>query len=424
MKYALTDTVLISEVSISGLSRTNTKSIEARMGLNTNTYYSADELNQAVRNAFGTRSYERIRYSFVPTADGKTNLQINATENSGVFLKAAIHFNSFTGGALVLNATAKNVLLPRSRMIFKANLGRDPKFKLAYHKFFGRRDEYGFGATANYDSYNMPIYDDYDQSAEYRYKEWWFDATLHKYFKTSSLYLGYSVLSPNIIPKITDAVKLEGRNRYMNLKAGIYLNSLDRPNFATKGWHVKGEFAYYFNQKPDVKLYYDDDLIIDLGSSDFDFDTYERLFIKAYSHTSVSPRSVITGGYHLGLQFDYKESFLNQFVVGGLTDFLRSQIPFAGLDHASKNTESIGVLQAGWQYEISHNLYSTVKANAGVYDFSSIENASELTATKNLLTGYAVTAGYSSPIGPLELSLMYSDQSETFMGYLNLGFHF
>jgi NTE family protein len=424
LSYTLTDSVYVSKISIDGLSRTSTRSIDARMGLKENTYYHADEINQSIRNAFGTRNFYKISYEFVPNDTGGTDMKINARENSGMFVKAALHFNSFTGGAMVLNLTMKNRLFPRSRLIVKANLGRDLKFKGTYHKFFGQRDQYGFSSSVNYDGYTLPVYAEYNQTAEYRYKEWWFNAFLHRYFKESVLYTGVVFQTPKVVPKITDAVKVEGTNRYANLILGLYHNSTNKPTFPSQGWLIKAEFDYYFYQNPKLKYYYNDELVADLDNTDLDFDNYERLFIKAYNFKKVSPRSVLQTGYFTGIQFDYQQSFLNYFVVGGLTDFLRNQIPFAGLNHANVGTESIGVFQGGWQYALSKNLYATFRANIALYDFVELDNLSQITADENMLSGYAASAGYDSPIGPLELSIMYSDQTKTFMGYMNLGFHF
>jgi outer membrane translocation and assembly module TamA len=41
-----------------------------------------------------------------------------------------------------------------------------------------------------------------------------------------------------------------------------------------------------------------------------------------------------------------------------------------------------------------------------------------------MLSGYALSGGYRSPIGPIEISLMYGDQAKTFLGYVNVGFTF
>ena len=40
------------------------------------------------------------------------------------------------------------------------------------------------------------------------------------------------------------------------------------------------------------------------------------------------------------------------------------------------------------------------------------------------LSGYGLTLGIESPIGPLEFTFMYSDQSKILKNYVNLGFRF
>ena len=42
----------------------------------------------------------------------------------------------------------------------------------------------------------------------------------------------------------------------------------------------------------------------------------------------------------------------------------------------------------------------------------------------NFVNGYSVAAGYATLIGPVEVSLLYNDVSNTFGGYIMVGFPF
>ncbi|MBL7866266.1 MAG: hypothetical protein JNK10_15450, partial [Cyclobacteriaceae bacterium] len=115
----------------------------------------------------------------------------------------------------------------------------------------------------------------------------------------------------------------------------------------------------------------------------------------------------------------YKDYYFNYYSVGGINDFIRNQIPFVGISENQVLTSSISSLLGGVQYEPFSNLILTFRANFGYYDY--------ITRDPNewgMLSGYAVSGGYRSPIGPIEISLMYGDQSKTFLGYVNVGFTF
>ena len=76
------------------------------------------------------------------------------------------------------------------------------------------------------------------------------------------------------------------------------------------------------------------------------------------------------------------------------------------------------------QNEISqlfNNVFITGKANVL---FNNFIDKSNFFVTPDFLSGYALTFTYNTPLGPLELSAMYSDQSRTVLGYLNIGIPF
>ena len=116
------------------------------------------------------------------------------------------------------------------------------------------------------------------------------------------------------------------------------------------------------------------------------------------------------------------QSFLNFFNVGGLNDFLRNQITFAGLNEFQVRTNSVAAFMLGFQFNPYNNLYTTLRANAALHDFS--YDWSNVISSGSLLSGYSFTVGYASVLGPIQISAMYSDQARQFSGYVNIGFHF
>ena len=110
------------------------------------------------------------------------------------------------------------------------------------------------------------------------------------------------------------------------------------------------------------------------------------------------------------------------YSLGGFQDFLRNQITFAGLKENQVN--SIASAQLGVQVEPFPKLLVTARANAALYDFAGLKP--EDRGKANFLSGYSLSAGHRSFLGPTELSLHYNDQSRTFAGYMCIvvGFSF
>jgi NTE family protein len=78
-------------------------------------------------------------------------------------------------------------------------------------------------------------------------------------------------------------------------------------------------------------------------------------------------------------------------------------------------------LQGGLRHSIFPNAYLTGRANILLNNFISESTFFE---ARDIYTGYALTFSYNFALGPLELSLMYSDQTGKLQTFINLGIPF
>jgi NTE family protein len=122
-----------------------------------------------------------------------------------------------------------------------------------------------------------------------------------------------------------------------------------------------------------------------------------------------------------GINFNYNQIVLNDFAIGGLLRQFRNQVTFAGLQEATVYTPSVMSLMLGVRYEAINNLYCTLRADGLVHNFISRREGMQV---PDFLSGAALTLAYSTPIGPLELSVMYSPDSGDVGTYINFGLAF
>ncbi len=94
-----------------------------------------------------------------------------------------------------------------------------------------------------------------------------------------------------------------------------------------------------------------------------------------------------------------------------------------GLSESEVKTGSIASAQLALQYKLSKKAYLTGRFNAGLYDFHQV-SIDHINADNNLLTGYGLTLGLNSIIGPLEFTVMHCDQDSKVRTNLNIGFSF
>jgi len=95
------------------------------MGLETNHYYTADNLSRMVRRAFGTRYYNRITYSLESQPDGTNRIVYEVEENPLTFAKIGLNYNQFSGISAILNLTSRNFFTPTSRSLVTIEPGQN-----------------------------------------------------------------------------------------------------------------------------------------------------------------------------------------------------------------------------------------------------------------------------------------------------------
>jgi NTE family protein len=147
-----------------------------------------------------------------------------------------------------------------------------------------------------------------------------------------------------------------------------------------------------------------------------------RLFIKADHYKAINSKLVFSQNAVLAYIIDNNPYITNLFLVGGISDIMSNQIPFAGLGESEIKTGSIAAIKLSLQYALSKNNYLTGRINAALYDFQNTER--NITAANNLITGYGLTYGYDSAIGPIEFSAVYCDQDGIVRYSMSLGFNF
>ena len=123
----------------------------------------------------------------------------------------------------------------------------------------------------------------------------------------------------------------------------------------------------------------------------------------------------------LGINFKYTGNLMNEFVVGGLTKIFRNQVTFAGLQEGTIYSPAVFTTQGAIRKALFNNAYITARANILLNNFVS---KSRFFDYKDFYSGYALTFSYNFALGPLDLSVMYCDQTKKVQTYINLGIPF
>lgn len=417
------NTLIIDDVRVTGLVKTTHHFFIGKLNVETGKEYNAEKLTNAIRDVYGTRFYERITYSLEPTEPGHAIMNCVVIEKPLQHVKAALHYSAFSNVSLILGFSKRNFILDRSNAILKLNLGENFRIKAQYHQFLNKANTNSLSLKFNHDRIKLPIYENDRESQLYRFSYTSLNFDIQHYYNRSlAIGAGMAFEKNHLKPNISAFIQKAANNRYMNYHFFVKLNTLDRFEFPTSGWKIDARFDYVFNQKPDLNFF-------ELGKQLFNFDSlgvsakkYPHLLIKAEKYSSLSGRITLINKFQTGVNYKYNRFSLNQFLVGGMTDYLHNQVTFAGLNETQVNTSSIITFLTGLQFAMYKNIYALAYANAGFNRFVNSE-ATGFNFTR-FLSGYALSFGYVSPIIPIQLGVMYSGQTKKVSGVVNIGFHF
>lgn len=409
----------VANITITGLVHSDEKFFRGRLGLEPGGCYSPDKIREAILNVYGTRFYKQITYNLRPHGYGRSDLEIQVEETPLTYVKFALHYNTFTNVSAIINITQRNFIVSNSRALVSAAISENPRLRAEFFKYLGRKRNLGFGLGAYYENNPFSFYEDFRKIQEYRSKY----ANVSGHFqlmlnRVMAIGVGSRWEYMRLKPKISPFVEMDGNTNQFNSFVYYGLNTLDRKLYPTRGARIELEAGMVHSQNPDIKVRIDGHEL-SLDSLGFTFDHYQRVSLKMNYYFPMSRKSTLNLNAYAGYNFNYNQAIINDFRIGGVTDFSRNQVPFVGLYDGEINTPSVVSLQLGWQYEALRNVYAIPRISTALYDLNGISSTKYY-----YVTGYGLTLAYSSKLGPFEATLMYSDQAQVLKAYVNLGFHF
>lgn len=419
-----TDSIVFDEINVLGLKNTTGHFFKGKLNLKLGKAYNSKQIANAIRNIYGTTRYERITYAIYPSP-GSNHVTINfiVRENPIVYLKQSLHYNTFSDIALIASLSTRRFIFDKSNAFVKLNLSENIRIKALYQQYINNANTLAFELSAYHENIKLPLYDNFKESQLFRnfYSNAQFN--LVRYFnRTAEGGIGFTVETNRFKPKLTKIELATIRYSDRNVHAFINLNTLNRSEFPQRGWKIRFVYEYVFNQKPDANY-------VSLVTGTFNFTDeqilkkdFQRISFKSEKYFQLSSVLTLMNKTELNANIFSQSFSLNQFIVGGLDDFLRNQSTFAGLQESELYTAGISSIQLGLQWEATKNVYLTARSNIGVYDFMS-PNGTDFSQSK-FLSGYALSIGYLTPFFPVQASVIYCDQTKRVGGSLNFGYSF
>lgn len=414
-------TVLLSGYEVKGLEGKEVTMLTDILELPTGNYYTAQDITAAIRRAFATRLFSKLNYSLEPTGAESAKIIFDVEKRPPTFAQFGFHYNTTTGIALKTGFMKKGFINPFSSASVMLSIGENPRGEAGISYYMGKSRKLILQARANFEIIDITTYDgDFSESGIYNQASQNFDLQLlWQPYNNWSAGIGTTVSSIFYDPKITSQLQLEGGAAFINSYLVLHYNTLNKPLYPTCGSRLYFKGGIIFNQVPDFTLYYNELEVATEESEFFDFKPYTQIRFTAEHYIPVWDNAFLLQ-VQSGLNFNYNQAIINDFVVGGLNNVIRNQVTFAGLPEASIYTSSVVSAQAGYQHEMFSNLFLTGKVNGLWYNFLNKDYILNTRAKTAL--GYSLTLGYRTFLGPVEASLMYSGLNNLVLPYFNIGY--
>lgn len=393
------------------------------LGLKEGSAYSVKDLEAAIRQAYGTRYFNRLYYQLHPVKDGVADMQIIAEENAPVAAKLAVNFNTLSNIMLIANLSVRDFFGKNSRTSATFGLSENTRIRLEHIQVFSTKKlPLAWISELYLERQDLPTYANYKPLGLSRETSIYFDSRLQLAFKRRQLYAaGIHRERVNFRPQTVSLRDIDGKNSYMQAYMRYEYNSHDRLFLPRRGTYFLFEPSFIFAQSPDATFKANGVPYFNIDSLGLKFGSFGRLKLQVQKVLPVRSRQFLTLQAEAGANFTRSQFIFHDFLIGGMTPVMRNQVSFAGLQDAAVNANSLVKGAINWRYHFTGSVYAAASFNLMYHSF--LEERFD-TYPNNILSGYGLTLGIDSPIGPLEFSFMYSDQSQRLKNYVNLGYKF
>lgn len=404
---ALHDTLRISAINIEGNTKTTEQFIAGKLKLKKPGNYSISNLELGLDRLTGSQFFDKVEYRFIPTSDSTNTISIRVKEKSeNVQIRTGIHFDDDYDFGLLINGTWRNLGLQNSKLSADFVLGGNPRGSLSYTYERGFIPALGFRTSAF--MFDSKVYDNRQVIGNYTYGMYNVDLFLHSTFANNyTLGFGVKLENVNISKSSISQEKLEPSKRnYLIYYVFLDFDSFNKNYKPTRGFRLIGQAKSISRQLSNDKFLEPSGVI-------------HLRYDQAIPITSKwQLQSTIYSAMTIGPDPDYGYSIF----IGGMGENYPQHIfPFVGYNYMELigRNAIVGRLDLSFQPYTNH--YLTASGNIGKLEtnYSSLFESSNI-----LLDGYALTYGYFSPIGPIELSVIKSTNHSDILTYVRVGFWF
>ncbi len=404
------DSVMIRSVEVVGVSDRQNRWMIRKGRLEPGKSYTKNDIERAINLYRGTGAFDEITYTikesdsihsrFSPQLSDLYDLNINLKPAAPHVFGVGLHYDSDEGTGLLFSLGLNEKRFGGSKLTAAAKLSYSPKINLTYT--YSRSSLANFNLAFDYKDDHYKYWVDERKSINMRRLDRKISAYISQFhllnFSTS---VGLSYLSTSYDDTGIDDGYYEGifftPSQHLIPFVEMKYDNMDDAYFANHGIYARLASHYYINPKGN------DENIFDL--------CYAFKYYQSFGSTGLTLIPQVYGRYASFGMYPVLWNYYGGEVAGRHFD---EQMPFIGCDPLREVSDNFTILRLDLRYRMFGKHYLT-----GMYNI-----AMNLNGIADHENGFGLKYSYNSFIGPISLTVQWSEISKLVSGYLSIGYYF
>jgi NTE family protein len=395
------DTLFIKQIKVKGLKKLSESQVLSRLHIKTPGKVTLKKLESGIDRLYASLNFKTVMYRL----DGEDNktLEITVEEKITNRFNVGIHYDSWGDASILLNTTYNNIFKKGSKISFDLKLAEKPRVIATYTINNGWKP--GLRARLEYNNFSFYEYYEGNKVGGYLVDKYRADININSIISNAySIGIGFRADYFESKPQVTNEAKYNTDEHYFSYYSFIRMDTHEKRYYPRKGMSMYGEYRLLVDESEKYKgdspysiLYFDIKKPIRFSKN---FTFIPQIYASGLLSASEDPPAVA------------------MTMWGGIeqTKYLDNQIPFIGLRTMETLHKSGVVLRGDFQWEMWKKNYLILKTNVGKFD--------DFFSSSHTIMGAGLTFAYESVIGPMEATIMYSNENKKLTFLVNLGYWF
>ena len=398
----------ISEIVFHGLREKIEKIVRENVRIKVGDKASADNVEEAVAYLYGTGFFKRISYSIEKRDDGSV-LNLYFKEKPESSINFGLSYDIEMKSAILIGGMVRNLWMDNTLAVVNARVGEYSKLDAQYFLYTPIDPGVGIGIGCNLYDMDVYLYRNGIKTASYNFNYYNTSLFLSTFF-SNWFNLSASVKKEffEYEAEITD-ISADEEFKFDIIAGSVKLkiDTLNKYHYPSSGFSFEDKASYVYT---------------DLAMED------ENIFAERFWHNSFITRFAIPLGEKLTFIGGGASGFTNsknvppvyQFVMGGYQRFEDWIYPLNGYNFMERMAQHGWVYFTHLQYEFIKDFFITAKWNEG----KATDSFEELFKYGDTDAGFGLTLGYSSVLGPVEVSVFRKRDIDDYIFQVNLGLRY